>query len=200
MKVKGGKWIALTVLLGVVAHALLLVVIPRIAQSGEVRVNDRYFERSLNYLPFVDGADADKLRAADANPPTPQLPPLREFARLRPDEAAKYAFPILFPLDLVMMTFMTAFLAVGCVTFGSYVPWVANRTWLLIALPVLYLVFDFAEDVLLAWFLKNPDAISFKGVDGLKLLTAGKLITVAAAYLELAVLAVFAGWTSLRSS
>jgi hypothetical protein len=187
----GGMWIALTIVLGVVAYALFLVAVPSIATSGKVKV-ERHFERSLNYLPRADDIDGAVERL--------QPPPLREFAKSREAEAEKYVFPVLFPLDFVMMIFMTAFLVVGCVTFGSYVPWAANRTGLLIALPVLYFVFDLAEDTLLAWLLKHPDAISFERVDYLKLLTAGKLMTFAAAHLELAVLVVVAGWSWLRSA
>jgi hypothetical protein len=190
-----GMWILLTIVLGVVAHGLFLFAIPHIAKSGDVKV-ERYFEGSLNYLPLVDGSDEDRERAANAKPP--QLPPLREFARFRDKEADKYVSPLMFPLDLVMMIFMSAFLAIGCVTFGSYVPLAANRTWLLITPAVLYFVFDIVEDTLLAWFLKNPDAISFERVHYLKLLTAGKLMSITAANLELAVLFVLAAWRGFK--
>jgi hypothetical protein len=194
IKMSGGTmWIAVTFALGVVAYALFLVVIPWVEKSGPVKV-DRHFERSLNYLPLVD-----RDREAAAKPEPPQLPSLREFAQFRSEEAAKYVFPILFPLDFIMMAFMTAFLVVGCVTFGSYVPGALERVWLLIALPILYFLFDVAEDALLAWFLKNPSTVSFDRVNYLKLLTAGKLITLMAAHLELVVLA-FAAWPWSKSA
>jgi len=192
-----GMWILLTIVLGVVAHGLLLFAIPHIAKSGDVKV-ERYFEGSLNYLPLVDGSDEDRERTANAKPP--QLPPLREFARFRDKEADKYVSPLMFPLDLVMMIFMSAFLAIGCVTFGSYVSLVAGRTWLLIAPAVLYFVFDLVEDTLLAWFLKNPHTISFERVHHLKLLTAAKLMSIGAAYLELAVLFVLAACGGFKSA
>jgi hypothetical protein len=168
-------WIILTIVLGVVAHALFFWVIPRIAKANGV--NERYFERRLTYSPLQKGTDADRQHAASG-----ELPPLREFARFRSETAAKYVSPVLFPLDVIMMVFLAAFLAVGSVTLAPYVPWAANRTWLLVTVPILYLVFDLAEDSLLAWLLKNPDAISPGPVWLLKFLTLSKFASLFAGY------------------
>src|SRR5262245_29828903 len=178
-------WIIVTIVLGVVAHALFFWVIPKIAKANGV--NQRYFERSLRYLPLQEGTDADRQHAANA-----ELPPFREFARFRSETAAKYVSPVLFPLDVIMMVFLAAFLAVGSVTLASYVPWAANLTWLLVTAPILYLAFDLAEDTLLAWLLKNPDAVSPGPVWLLKFLTFWKLASLYVAYGLLAVVAIAA--------
>jgi hypothetical protein len=173
----------------VVAHALFFIVIPKIACGEGVH---RDFERSLKYLPLV--IDTPEKRRSAKNG---KWPSLREVAGS--EVAAKYVFPVLFPLDLIMMAFLAAFLAAGSVTFAAYVPWVPNRIGLLIALPILYFVVDLAEDTLLAWLLRNPEAVQPDRVGFLKFLTVAKFVSLTAAYVQCALLAVLALYAWIRT-
>ena len=173
----------LTAALFVTAHALFLVVIPRIAESHGVRT--RHFERNINYRTFVDGP-IEARRAAATTPPVS----LREFAQLRPDLAAKYVVPVLFPLDVVMMAALAGFLALGSVTFGARVPLLTGWMTALIVLPAIYFVADLSEDVMLAWLLTSPAAVSALRVAVLKGLTLAKLGSLCLAYVQFVAIAI----------
>jgi hypothetical protein len=179
--------IALTVVLGIVAHALFFWVVPKLAAAKGV--HDRYFERSLGYAGTCPGTEQQRRDAAKAEPPC-----LQAFVEFRPEEARNYAFPVLFPYDLIMMVFLAGFLAVGSVTFGAQVPLVAGKTLLLVAMPILYFVADLAEDGVLAWLLTHHGAVSDSRVITLKCLTVAKFFTLGVAYLECGILAVSAGY------
>ena len=179
--------IGLTIVLGIVAHALFFYLVPKL--SAAKGVHNRYFERSICYAGTCEGSEQQRRDAANAEPPC-----LQAFAEFRQQEARKYAFPVLFPYDLIMMAFLAAFLALGSVTFGVYVPLVAGKTLLLVAVPILYFVADLAEDGLLAWLLRHHAAVSNLRVTILKCLTIAKFVTLGTAYLECAVLFVSAGY------
>jgi hypothetical protein len=173
----GSLWIALTIALGIVAHALFFVVVPEIAESKGIP--SRYFERSVSYPALREGTEEERKEASKTN-----QPPLREFAQFRESEAKAYVWPVLFPLDLIMMAFLAMFLAVGSVTFGAYVPWAADRTWLILALPIAYFAIDLAEDSWLAWLLTNPAGITYGRVGFLKTLTVAKFVSLGLAYVQ----------------
>jgi hypothetical protein len=156
--------IIVAVLLGVAALTLFFWFIPRVAKSHHVV---RSFERTTDY---------------DA----------QAFREVRPEMAEKYVRPILFPLDLIMMACWAAALALGSVALGASVPSLAGKSGLLIALPTLYFISDLVEDILLARFLTTPAMVTEDGVRLLKVFTRTKMASLAAAHVQLVILAVLA--------
>jgi hypothetical protein len=81
---------------------------------------------------------------------------LRDWVSANPGAARGYAFPVLFPLDLLFMVSLGAFLAIGSVIAAETVEALRNFAWLFAVVPVTYVVLDLVEDVLLACFLTWP--------------------------------------------
>jgi hypothetical protein len=163
--------ILIAVLLGVVALAMFQWYIPSVAAPDVVR----RFEHGTQY-------EKDAFR--DMNRETAQ----------------KYVSPILFPLDLIMMACWAAALALGSVALGTYVPSIAGKVGLLIALPVVYFVADLVEDSLIAWFLTNPAAATDARVTVLKALTNIKKASLALAHVQVGILVIWAGVASFRAA
>jgi hypothetical protein len=78
--------------------------------------------------------------------------------------AAGYVVPILFPLDLLLLASLAAFMTTWSVHFagaaGIPAPWV----WLVIVVPVIYMAADLSENTLLARMLTDPATISERAV------------------------------------
>jgi len=188
--------LALTLALGVVAAILFLVVVPKIAASYGENVASRYYEKNLGYSATCIGDLDDRKKQAAGK--TPKC--LYDFATFQKEAAAAYASPVLFPGDLIMMTFLTAALALGSLAFASYVPGMSDKTWQLLLLPFVYWVADASEDAKLAWLLRHPDAITDGSVLVLKALTGVKMGTAAMSLIQVAYLAWKAGslpWKNL---
>jgi hypothetical protein len=78
--------------------------------------------------------------------------------------AAGYVVPILFPLDLLLLASLAAFMMTWSVHFagaaGIPAPWI----WLAIVVPVIYMAADLSENTLLARMLTDPTTISERAV------------------------------------
>lgn len=88
-----------------------------------------------------------------------------------------YIVPLLFPLDLFVMMVLAG--SMGAAIW--YWLHLASPAWTMLALiPLIYLVFDLAEDCLLAWMLQHGAAWADWVVLALKTLTAIKFLSVGA--------------------
>jgi hypothetical protein len=92
--------------------------------------------------------------------------------------AARYAVPVLVPVDLLFLVFLGATLAVTSVTLASAVGGLGGVTWLFVVLPALYVAVDVAEDALLVGFLTRPDTIRADLVTAVRALTWIKIWSV----------------------
>jgi hypothetical protein len=63
------------------------------------------------------------------------------------NDAAGYICPVLFPLDLLFMAFLAAFLAVASIALAGSVDRLSGMAWLFVLLPALYLGTDLSEDL-----------------------------------------------------
>ncbi len=67
----------------------------------------------------------------------------------------KYVFPILFPLDLVVMLALAG--AMGAASSHWLAQIYPSAAWLGLVVPAVYLLSDLIEDCLLAWLLLRGD-------------------------------------------
>ena len=124
---------------------LTMLALPTIASRYGSDVGGRFLERTGKY-------DAGTLRGwVDAHP----------------REARAYAFPVLFPLDVLFMAALTAFVSFGSISEAHMAGLGTGRSWVFLLLPVAYVTADLVEDSLLAAMLTHPDWIG----DGVVLLT-----------------------------
>jgi hypothetical protein len=120
--------------------------------TREYRVGERFLEtRKVAY-------DADSLR---------------RWAKQNPDAAYGYAFPVLFPLDLLFMIIVGGACAAASVMSASYLGVSTGWLWPFLLLPVIYV--DLAEDTLLALMLTHPDTITDRMLAIVKPLTMIKI-------------------------
>ena len=90
------------------------------------------------------------------------------------EDARKYIFPGLFPLDLVYLFCLGGTIAL--LSFGFANPATPDRLWLLLILPVGYMVADLTENLALARMLSSaPAAITSATVTLVQSLTIIKL-------------------------
>jgi uncharacterized protein YjbI with pentapeptide repeats len=86
---------------------------------------------------------------------------LGNFVREHPSKSRFYAFPVLFPLDLIVMVLLGASMAIaGYYWFDRSLPieWM-SYAWVALIFPVLYVIADLVEDLILARILtcaSNP--------------------------------------------
>lgn len=132
-------------------------------------VEDRWFERQ--------SYDADGLK---------------KWVQTDARRAARYAFPVLFPIDLLFMLALGAWLAVASKALAEGMGLPGMLVGLVVLVPALYVVVDLAEDALLAWLFVTPDAISAATVGVTRALTRIKMGTLILAGLQTLVLAVAA--------
>ncbi len=97
-------------------------------------------------------------------------------ARTLSDGSGKYAVPILFPLDFVVMMLLAASLGWAAAVWGPMGLGGAPGYYLI--LPLCYLAFDFAEDGLLILLLTSRVGLDFPLRVLLQCLTAGKLVAI----------------------
>ena len=84
---------------------------------------------------------------------------VQDLIRTYPAEAARYVYPGLFPLDLMLLTCLGATIALFSIGLGATADAPAGL-WMLLILPVAYMLADLSENFLLAWLLTSqPDAI-----------------------------------------
>ena len=103
----------------------------------------------------------------------------------------KYVFPILCPLDLIVMLALAG--AMGAASSHWLNQIYPSAAWLGLVVPAVYLLSDLIEDCLLAWLLLhgNPNAAA-RSVSVLKAITTIKLVSVSAS-IALTLIA-FVGW------
>jgi hypothetical protein len=144
----------------------LFFVIDIVAKRHGPKVAERFFERNAAY------AEAD----------------LETFASMLPADAGGYAFPVLFPLDLMFMVFLGGFLGFGSVAAAESIGGLEKMAWLFSIGPALYVAADFIEDVLLARMLCAPAAISQDAVGRVQTFTKAKFATCTYAIVQTIVL------------
>lgn len=103
-------------------------------------------------------------------------------------ESDAYAFPVLFPLDLLFMSFLAATLAVASIWLGESITWLREFVWVLLLLPPFYLAVDLSEDALLARFLMSPATITVEMVKIVQALTTLKIYSVFSAVAQVILL------------
>jgi hypothetical protein len=107
-------------------------------------------------------------------------------------DAAGYACPTLFPVDLLFMAFLAGMLGFVSVRAAVSMPALAGAASWFVVLPSVYLGVDLAEDVVLATLLTLPTAINPTNVTILHALTRVKIWSVTAALLQAALLTLLA--------
>ena len=149
------SWISVGLVMSIMAAFGLFWLVGSYAETRfkESSFKSRFPERTFRY-------DADKLRTLGSS----------EMRRT-------YVFPLLFPLDLIVMLALAGSMAAAIWYWLGQ----ASPAWSILALvPLIYFVSDLAEDGLLAWMLQPtstwPDAM----IGVLKALTAIKLASVMA--------------------
>jgi hypothetical protein len=89
-------------------------------------------------------------------------------------DAAKYIFPGLFPLDLIYLFCLGGTIALLSLGFAN--PAAPDRLWLLLIVPIGYMVADLTENLALARMLSSaPEAITSATVTLVQSLTIIKL-------------------------
>jgi hypothetical protein len=97
---------------------------------------------------------------------------------LAPIEARGYAFPVLFPLDLVFMISLGSFLAVASVEAAKSIHFLRNFAWLFALGPALYVAADLIEDTLLAHMLLSAEAVNQATIHLTQNITRVKLVVI----------------------
>ncbi|MCC8941730.1 hypothetical protein H8A99_36220 [Bradyrhizobium sp. Arg68] len=96
------------------------------------------------------------------------------------DLRMKYVFPILFPLDLIVMLALAG--AMGAASSHWISQIYPSFAWLGLLVPAVYLLSDLIEDCLLAWLLLRGDPNeAARSVPKLKAITTIKLVSISAA-------------------
>ncbi|WP_245334965.1 hypothetical protein [Bradyrhizobium mercantei] len=107
------------------------------------------------------------------------------------DLRMKYVFPILFPLDLIVMLALAG--AMGAASSHWLNQIYPSAAWLGLVVPAVYLLSDLIEDCLLGWLLLRGDPLAAaRSVSILKAITTIKLVSVSAS-IALTLIAL-AGW------
>jgi hypothetical protein len=73
----------------------------------------------------------------------------------KPKAAARYVVPILFPLDLLVLASLAAFMMTGSLYFAADVGIPGRWAWLVLVVPLVYMAADLSENVLLSIILSK---------------------------------------------
>jgi hypothetical protein len=106
------------------------------------------------------------------------------------DSSGQYVVPVLFPYDLIVLLLLAGSLAAAGAIWGPL--GLGGPPLYYVVLPLAYLVFDLAEDSLLALILTDKVAIVAVTRVLLQVLTAGKLATVVLSMVQAGLAAVVA--------
>jgi hypothetical protein len=101
---------------------------------------------------------------------------LRNWIGQYPDAARGYAFPTLFPLDLLFAIALGAFLCIGSVKVAESIGWLNWARWAFAFLPAVYIALDLIEDGLLARLLLNKDLVTPEAVELARKITKMKIV------------------------
>jgi hypothetical protein len=92
--------------------------------------------------------------------------------------AAHYVVPILFPLDLLLLASLAAFMMIGSIYFAADVGIPARWAWLVLVIPVIYMAADLSENVLLSYILSKGIGMTEPAVAIARAMTRLKWVTV----------------------
>jgi hypothetical protein len=98
---------------------------------------------------------------------------LRDLAVTKPHLAAFYVWPVLFPLDLIVMLLLAGSMGLAS---AAWLGAAGGNPNLCYVLPAFYLVADLVEDAVLAGLLRNPANITEYTVNRLRGITRLKMI------------------------
>jgi hypothetical protein len=101
---------------------------------------------------------------------------IRDWIEKYPRAARHYAFPVLFPLDLLFMIFLGGFLSVGSVLAADTIDWLKQFASLFVIVPAAYVLADLIEDTLPVRLLLDAHAISDASVKIAQVVTKVKLV------------------------
>jgi len=114
--------------------------------------------------------------------------------------AQRYVRPLLFPLDLFALIFLGIAMAVASWFWAQSAGVLTQATWIVLVMPIGYMIADLAEDSLLAFLLTDRDAIGDGTVWALKGLTAVKFVCLGAAGVQTAGLGATAAYKAVAAS
>jgi hypothetical protein len=160
-----------------IATLLLQVGIEKIVKRYGPGVDARFAERPKKFQP--EGVPTKPLKA-DC---------LTRWINDNAKEAGDYACPVLFPLDFIFMVALTGTLGFGSVCAASHFASVSDVSpWVWWVFPLIYLMADFVEDVLLFRCLRNAGRVERSFV-ALSRATAVKMLSVGLAITQFVLLA-----------
>ena len=161
---------------------LLQFTIPHFSSPYGAAVKARFVERSKT-IPEGEVGDVPLNEQS-----------LRQWILSFPESAKGYASPVLFPLDILFLFALGLALATGSVFFARHAVLV-SEVWPVIwwIIPMVYLVSDLVEDVLLIGVLKNPQRLTAQSFSRLALATDIKIKSVTAGFCQLVALGILAG-------
>ena len=163
------------ILPGTLAIALPFIISGAALPFGNA-VSDRFLERPTHdgeprYTVPIETGVGKKLDAAS----------LAEWFKGHGDFADGYATRII-PLDILYLFSLGAFLAIASAMLADAVRWPIALSgfpaWVWWLLPVVYIIYDFAEDILVFTMLRWPSTIQERALDALTYLRAIKTGTV----------------------
>ena len=155
-------------------------------------VKARFVER-LKYIPSfkVPGSPDSEAALNEANFATWLAKPDNQASR------RGYAFPVLFPLDILFLVALGSLLGmVSLLLAGQVGPLRGWPVWVWWLFPVAYLAFDLLEDVLLIALLTMPSLLNGGTFRALSAFTSGKIGTVIVAIGQVGLLAL--AWAVAR--
>lgn len=112
------------------------------------------------YYGGVRAADEPKLERRLERHPDYTADSLKTWIADNGAAARKYVSPILFPIDVIFLIFAGAALAVASFRFAGAHDLLASSAPLFLILPILYVLADGLEDILLARMLSAQDTIT----------------------------------------
>ena len=160
--------LTLTIAVSLVGVVAIRIIAGKIAECSGPDVGKRFLEVTPDYT--ADG--------------------LRNWVMSYPSQARRYAFPVLFPLDLLLLTTVVGFLAVASLATARALHGTQGWLCIVIIFPVLYAVCDFIENVFLACFMVAATTITDTSVAIAQTVTGLKFATLAISTLQLFVLLV----------
>jgi hypothetical protein len=104
-----------------------------------------------------------------------EIADVQNFVKNKPRAARYYVFPLLFPLDLLVLILLGGAMAYASVMSARYVGVPTYWIWLTLLLPTLYVAVDLVEDTLLALLLTDESSRTVSFVGFIKAVTTVKL-------------------------
>jgi hypothetical protein len=102
-----------------------------------------------------------------------------------------HAFPMLFPLDFLLMCSLAGFASFASITLAERIPALSGRSWVVLIVPLAYLAADLVEDALLAMMLTSSARITPAAVSVTYGVTLVKLVTAMSSLAQTGALSVF---------